>query len=753
VAGRLSSKQKKELLKEVRAARKNLEKQMASEAGISEKQAREIIKQMGEVGQKVSDTLIANTEQKIRDTLPLSQQLAAFTDASSPEDDPYGSVLSDAADELDRIARELCEDVVNCVGAFLNGKDTGDYSEYYMFVRKIVDFKSEKEFINAQMKMLKANFPKNKSLGKVEKQAEALLRFNRVLAKMFKPLAENKHSAVFSLLQNAVAYNEHLIALQSRINKNLVGGDVDIDLGTPVPEDVITDLDEIVVGMTLISPRQIKAIYLLDETGLTEKSVSKVDFEALARSFAMQAYDNLWEAGSPTMWIPDMVTGDFRKDVEAEIEVIAMRQAKRMLASYKERGMTELGRVSDNVIAFTSDSAAYLRDEYVVPGTKAALSAAKAGAVAAASATAAGAATAFTGGSAALGAGISLAADFSAKAAAAARRNYVEWRREKRRLKMLNETADAIEDALEEVESTQYIPTALMEKGGNKTQGLFASVWDEAWKQKREWLKNQDPDENDLAAALTPEDHMWVRYVVVNDQVLKMMLETGVISQKMYDRAKKQKLPVDSVTAMLNGLKKGRSTQAEIRQVKKAMQEASQMTVEAWAAVYEQEEIDAFIRDFEEARDSGMLVDEKEANITEQVAASREALAEVVSAGIPGFYARDDERPFEDPRLNPTPRGNPTYSSTWKGRWDEIHRTEAEARKVAKMFSALGGQYRVVPHEGGFHVSDAEEDALWAAGEYPQQEEILEQRERMRKEDLAAGFPVTYNPGGVRWYA
>lgn len=385
MAGRLSSKQKKELLKEVRAARKNLEKQMASEAGISERQAKEIIKQMGKVGQKVSDTLIANTEQQIRDTLPLSQQLAAFTDASSPEDDPYGSVLSDAADELDRIAKELCSDVVECIGAWLDGGDTGDYSNYYMLVRKIVDFKSEKEFVNAQMKMLKSNFPNNKSLEKVEKQAESLLRFNRVLAKMFNPLTENKHSAAFTLLQNAVAYNEHLAALQSRINMNLVGGDVDIDLGMPVPEALIEDLNDIVVGMTLISPRQIKAIYLLDETGLTEKSVSKVDFEALARSFAMQAYDNLWEAGSPAMWTPDMVAGDFRRDVEAEIEVIAMRQAKRMLASYKERGMTELGRVSDNVIAFTSDSAAYLRDEYVVPGTKAALSAAKAGVAAAAS--------------------------------------------------------------------------------------------------------------------------------------------------------------------------------------------------------------------------------------------------------------------------------------------------------------------------------------------------------------------------------
>lgn len=622
MAGRLSSKQKKELLKEVRAARKNLAKQMASEAGITEKQANQIIKQMGEVGQKVSDTLIANTEQQIRDTLPLSQQLAAFTDASSPEDDPYGSVLSDAADELDRIAKELCDDVVDCVGAFLNGKDTGDYSEYYMFVRKIVDFKSEKEFINAQMKMLKANFPNNKSLGKVEKQAEALLRFNRVLAKMFKPLVENKHSAAFSLLQNAVAYNEHLIALRSRINKNLVGGDVDIDLGTPVPEDAITDLDEIVVGMTLISPRQIKAIYLLDETGLTEKSVSKVDFEALARSFAMQAYDNLWEAGSPAMWTPDMVAGDFRRDVEAEIEVIAMRQAKRMLASYKERGMTELGRVSDNVIAFTSDSAAYLRDEYVVPGTKAALSAAKAGVAAAASVGAA------------------------AKAG-------VEKLKSRPSPSPLTESVTTVQEKVEE-RPRIGIPE---DPVGSSAAEEFARA--EIALRLQAQIDQAEEDILRITAEAQDDDYLEATY--------------GTLLE---------------------------SSPQEVRDAESdRLREATERRQDA----------------IDKAEEMGLIL--------------------------------------RNPRLNPTPRGNPTYSSTWKGRFDEIYRTEAEARAVAKMFNAMGGQYRVVPHEGGFHVSDAEEDALWAAGEHPQQEEILEQRERMRKEDLAAGFPVAYNPGGVRWYA
>lgn len=622
VAGRLSSKQKKELLKEVRAARKNLAKQMASEAGITEKQANQIIKQMGEVGQKVSDTLIANTEQQIRDTLPLSQQLAAFTDASSPEDDPYGSVLSDAADELDRIAKELCDDVVDCVGAFLNGKDTGDYSEYYMFVRKIVDFKSEKEFINAQMKMLKANFPNNKSLGKVEKQAEALLRFNRVLAKMFNPLVENKHSAAFSLLQNAVAYNEHLIALRSRINKNLVGGDVDIDLGTPVPEDAITDLDEIVVGMTLISPRQIKAIYLLDETGLTEKSVSKVDFEALARSFAMQAYDNLWEAGSPAMWTPDMVAGDFRRDVEAEIEVIAMRQAKRMLASYKERGMTELGRVSDNVIAFTSDSAAYLRDEYVVPGTKAALSAAKAGVAAAASVGAA------------------------AKAG-------VEKLKSRPSPSPLTESVTTVQEKVEERPRIR-IPE---DPVGSSAAEEFARA--EIALRLQAQIDQAEEDILRITAEAQDDDYLEATY--------------GTLLE---------------------------SSPQEVRDAESdRLREATERRQDA----------------IDKAEEMGLIL--------------------------------------RNPRLNPTPRGNPTYSSTWKGRFDEIYRTEAEARAVAKMFNAMGGKYRVVPHEGGFHVSDAEEDALWAAGEHPQQEEILEQRERMRKEDLAAGFPVAYNPGGVRWYA
>jgi hypothetical protein len=681
----LSRKQKKELLKEVRAARKNLAKQMASEAGITEVQANEIINQMGKVGQKVSDTLIANTEQQIRATLPLSQQLAAFTGAPFPEDDPYGSVLSDAADELDRIAKELCSDVVDCIGAWLDGGDTGDYSYYYMFVQKIVDFKSEKEFVNAQMKMLKSNFPNNKSLEKVEKQAESLLRFNRVLAKMFKPLTENKHSAAFTLLQNAVAYNEHLAALQSRINKNLVGGDVDIDIGMPVPEALIEDLDEIVVGMTLLSPAQIKAIYLLDETGLTGKSVSKVDFESLARSFAMEAFDNLWNAGAAPMWLPRFVMADFRRDVEAEIQVIALRQAKRMLASYKERGMTELGRVSDSAVAYTTTAAAYLKDEYIVPGSKAAYEAAKVGAAATgraaaatgraaatvtrevvvpavkagAAATAAGVATAATGGSAAIGAGLSLTADFAMKAAAAAKAKYKDWKTEREWREFVNALGDAVYEDISSREG--YVPSALMEQGAEKLKSIHEDLYEAAGETIFQFKLENAPE---ATPEMSPESEAYLNFVVTNNIVLDMMLDRGNISQKMYDRAMKEKLPVASVTAMLNGLKKGRETQAELRLIEKEVQEASRMTVDQWALMFSTEEIDAFLREVVEARDSGLLVDEIDVEVTRAIKTADDALAAAVSQGLPGFYAVDSmyERPFEDQRPNPNPGGVRWYA-------------------------------------------------------------------------------------------
>ena len=89
--------------------------------------------------------------------------------------------------------------------------------------------------------------------------------------------------------------------------------------------------------------------------------------------------------------------------------------------------------------------------------------------------------------------------------------------------------------------------------------------------------------------AVTPEDQAYNFHVLANGIALQSMLELGEISQAMFDRAKRQKLPVDSVRNMLKGLAKGRASQAEKR-YKKALLKAVQDVVAVQKPTFETRE-------------------------------------------------------------------------------------------------------------------------------------------------------------------
>ena len=89
--------------------------------------------------------------------------------------------------------------------------------------------------------------------------------------------------------------------------------------------------------------------------------------------------------------------------------------------------------------------------------------------------------------------------------------------------------------------------------------------------------------------AVTPEDQAYNFHVLANGIALQSMLELGEISQAMFDRAKRKKLPVDSVRNMLKGLAKGRASQAEER-YKKALLKAVQDVVAVQKPTFETRE-------------------------------------------------------------------------------------------------------------------------------------------------------------------
>ena len=113
--------------------------------------------------------------------------------------------------------------------------------------------------------------------------------------------------------------------------------------------------------------------------------------------------------------------------------------------------------------------------------------------------------------------------------------------------------------------------------------------------------KLQMPAE-DYVEPVTPEDQAFQLHVIANGIALRTLRELGPqnggISKKMYDRAIKGKLPVDSVKRMLEGLAKGRATQAKKRYeaaLLKAVQEAVEIEKPTFATPEELTN-DAYVR-------------------------------------------------------------------------------------------------------------------------------------------------------------
>jgi len=88
---------------------------------------------------------------------------------------------------------------------------------------------------------------------------------------------------------------------------------------------------------------------------------------------------------------------------------------------------------------------------------------------------------------------------------------------------------------------------------------------------------------------VSPEDQAYNFHVLANGIALQSMLELGEISQAMFDRAKRQKLPVDSVRNMLKGAAKGRAAQVKQR-YEKALLKAVQDVVAVQQPTFETEE-------------------------------------------------------------------------------------------------------------------------------------------------------------------
>ena len=111
-----------------------------------------------------------------------------------------------------------------------------------------------------------------------------------------------------------------------------------------------------------------------------------------------------------------------------------------------------------------------------------------------------------------------------------------------------------------------------------------------------------DMPAEDYVEPVTPEDQAYQLHVVANAIALNTLRELGPsnggISEKMFQRAKREMLPVDSVRRMLEGLATGRATQAKERYeaaLLKAVKEAVEIEKPTFATPEELTN-DAYVR-------------------------------------------------------------------------------------------------------------------------------------------------------------
>lgn len=587
---------------------------------------------------------------------PLAEKLTGIIAGRVPIDlmapvampDNFGELTT----RLDKKANEIMKDVVDFHSAYSGAGILVKESEANTILADILDT-GEADSIRADVAAIEKAFGNRDEVKVLKAQARALENMAKVFAKQYAVLdGKETMDAIFIAYDLALAYKQQDEKVKEALGKkqNLVSNDLNISLsGTEMDQRILDAYKQKVAAMIApVTPSDIEAVYLREETGLTRKSVSTFNFRNLAYEIALESYSTIpFDAENP-----EALAIEKAKD-------IAFQRAKKSFRAFRDRGLTAGGKVVDKMV-------------------DAAKAAGELGA--------------------AMGEEASVAAGFFAD---------VLGRQE-------------IKAGIEKFKSRPQRPT------------LAESVSD-VQAMMRERQENISTDLRERQAR----------------QEEKPRLVPSVAAVQGRGPGGRF-LPGQDAIAPLDSFVAKEAASAEIAsRLQAQIDQAEEDIVRITAEAQDDDYIDAT---YGGLLASGSMTEQEVRDAeSERLREATERRQEAIDkADAMGLILRN---PFGKKQAYPDYPGadRPTHCSTWKGRFDEIH--WVEPTQLLKMFNAMGGQYKAVPHDGHFHVSDAEEDALWAAGEHPQQEEILEQRERMRKQNVAAGFPVAYNPGGVRWYA
>ena len=199
-----------------------------------------------------------------------------------------------------------------------------------------------------------------KYMKEIKGQIDAFVAVNKLFSKQYKRLdgktTLDSYYVARELAQDFVAQQKKVVSLDAYMAG--FEGRYQIAFSYVVDEDMLTRYDDIIGELESavgVEDDIIRDYYILtEETGLTTKSVENYDFSERASAVARDFFKTVTQADFDAM---------SQDEIREAIKGIAIRHARSTFQSYKSRGLTVAGKVSDILIENTKAAA-----DFVVAG-------------------------------------------------------------------------------------------------------------------------------------------------------------------------------------------------------------------------------------------------------------------------------------------------------------------------------------------------------------------------------------------------
>ena len=193
-----------------------------------------------------------------------------------------------------------------------------------------------------------------KYMKEIKGQIDAFVAVNKLFSKQYKRLdgktTLDSYYVARELAQDFVAQKKKVVSLEASLSL-IFAIQYKIGFSYVVDEDMLTRYDGIIGELENAAGVEddiIRDYYLVEETGLTTTSIENYDFSERASAVARDFFKTVTQADF------DAMSAD---EIREAIKGIAIRHARSTFQSYKSRGLTAAGKVSDILIENTKAAA------------------------------------------------------------------------------------------------------------------------------------------------------------------------------------------------------------------------------------------------------------------------------------------------------------------------------------------------------------------------------------------------------------